>query len=229
MAALLDELAERHLGGRAPLPDAIARVLRDAVLGGAFAPNARLHQDDLARRFNVSRIPVREALLKLVADGLAVQLPNRGIRVAQLSQTDFRDVTELRLLLEPHALRVSAPALTTADLAAAEDLLHQVRRHEPGMEAAALHWRFHTTLYRRADRPRLLAQIDATHLAINRYLLPIWQRVGLAEDWDESHAAIIDALRRGEIDEAAEMTRLQIEEAADRVLGAIAQLPAATQ
>lgn len=222
MAALLDELAERHLGGRSPLPDAIARVLREAVLGGAFAPNERLHQDDLARRFRVSRIPIREALLKLVADGLAIQLPNRGIRVAQLSETDFRDVTELRLLLEPHALRISAPQLTPADLDAAEELLHAVRRVGPGAEAATLHWRFHTALYARADRPRLLAQIDATHLAINRYLLPVWRRVGLSEDWDESHAAIVDALRRGDVDAAAEVTRHQIEEAADRVLAAIA-------
>src|SRR4051812_33476738 len=96
----LDALADRYLP-RDGLPDAIARALREAVFSGLFGPNERLHQDDIAKRFGVSRVPVREALAKLVAEGLAIQRINKGIRVAPLSRDDFRDIMELRALLEP--------------------------------------------------------------------------------------------------------------------------------
>src|SRR4051812_13795428 len=109
------ELAERYVGGRDGLPDAIARALRAAIFEGIFAPNERMHQDDIAQRFGVSRVPVREALAKLVTEGLAVQRFNKGIRVAPLSRTDFQDIMETRFLLEPHALALSAPDLRARD------------------------------------------------------------------------------------------------------------------
>src|SRR4051794_5990284 len=120
MADALAELAERYVGGRDGLPDAIARALREAIFDGVFAPNERLHQDDIAQRFGVSRVPVREALAKLVTEGLAVQRFNKGIRVAPLSRADFQDIMEMRLLLEPHALRLSAPHLRVRDYDDAE-------------------------------------------------------------------------------------------------------------
>jgi DNA-binding GntR family transcriptional regulator len=222
----LSTLVDRHLASREALPDSIARTLREAIFGGAFAPNSRLHQDDLAKLFGVSRIPVREALMKLVVEGLAVQRPNRGIRVAPISAIDFQDITELRLLLEPQALRLSAPHLTEQDYSRAQSLLRDVHRAGVGAEAATLHWKFHQILYARADRPRLLAQIDSLHVAINRYVLPVWREVGLAAHWDESHVSIIDALRAQDVEAAIDLTSRQIEEAAARVLERIAAVSA---
>ncbi|MBV9076596.1 MAG: GntR family transcriptional regulator [Methylobacteriaceae bacterium] len=222
MPDTLDALADRFLGSRDGLPDAIARALREAVFSGVFGPNERLHQDDIAKRFGVSRVPVREALMKLVAEGLAVQRLNKGIRVAPLSRDDFRDVMELRLLLEPHALRLSAPHLTRQDYDEAEAILAGVRPAGVGSEAATLHWQFHNRLYAGAERPRLLGQIEALQVAINRYVLPVWKTVGLSPDWDESHQVIVDALRAGDVDAAAELTRRQIDDALSRM---VEQLP----
>jgi DNA-binding GntR family transcriptional regulator len=223
MTLALEELAERHLRSRDALPDAIAKALREGVFSGVFAPNERLHQDEIAKRFGVSRVPVREALMKLVAEGLAIQRMNKGVRVAPLTREDFHDIMEMRLLLEPHALALSAPRLTDRDLEEAELILAQVRTAGVGSEAAALHWRFHMRLYARAERPRLLGHIEALHLAINRYVLPIWRTVGLSSTWDNSHQAIIDALRANDIKSAAGLTRMQIREALDRMTQ---QLPA---
>lgn len=218
MIDALEDLAERHLKGREGLPEFIARALREAVFTGAFQPNERLHQDDIAKRFGVSRIPVREALMKLVAEGLAIQRTNKGIWVTPLSQEDFRDIMELRLLLEPQALRLSAPHLTGADYAEAQRLLSAVRPAGVGSAAAALHWQFHNVLYAKAARPRLLTQIKELHVAINRYVLPIWRTVGLSTDWDDSHDNIVVALKNGDIDAAASLTAAQIEEASERML-----------
>jgi DNA-binding GntR family transcriptional regulator len=219
---VLADLAKRHVGAPEGLPDAIARALREAVFTGVFSPDERLHQDDIARRFGVSRIPVREALMKLVAEGLAVQRTNKGIRVAPLSREDFRDIMEMRLLLEPQALRLSASHLSDDDYAEAESLLDQVAPAGVGAAAASLHWRFHTVLYAKADRPRLLSQIEALHVAINRYVLPVWRTVGLSADWDESHRSIVDALKAGDVDTAVNLTKGQIEEAAERMLPQLA-------
>jgi DNA-binding GntR family transcriptional regulator len=219
----LSELAERHMGGRHGLPDAIAHALREAIFEGVFSPNERLHQDEIAQRFGVSRVPVREALAKLVTEGLAVQRLNKGTRVAPLSRTDFRDIMEMRLLLEPHALRLSASHLRDKDYADAEEILAQVQPAGLGAEAAVSHWMFHNRLYSRSGRPRLLGQIASLQVAINRYVLPVWRTVGLSADWDDSHSEIVDALRAGDVEAAAEMTRLQIQKAMDRMLD---QLPA---
>lgn len=226
MADLLSELAERHITGRDGLPDAIARALREAIFEGHFAPNERLHQDEIAQRFKVSRVPVREALAKLVTEGLAVQLFNKGIRVAPLTRADFQDIMEMRFFLEPHALRLSAPHLSGKDYDEAEEILEQVRSVGTATEAAVLHWMFHNRLYGRSGRPRLLGQISSLQLAINRYVLPIWRDVGLSADWDDSHREIVDALRAGDIDKAAGLTGDQINEAMRRMLD---RFPAAAQ
>jgi DNA-binding GntR family transcriptional regulator len=223
MTDLLGDLAERHVGRRDALPDAIARALREAIFEGAFAPNERLHQDDIAQKFGVSRVPVREALAKLVTEGLAVQRFNKGIRVAPLSRTDFQDIMEMRFLLEPYALRLSAPLLTARDYDDAEKILEQVRPSSLGSEAAVAHWMFHNRLYSACGRPRLLAQISSLQLAINRYVLPVWRTVGLSADWDDTHREIVEALRAGDVEEAARMTGAQIEHAMHRMLD---QLPA---
>ncbi len=223
MTDLLGDLAERHIGRRDALPDAIARALREAIFEGAFAPNERLHQDDIAQKFGVSRVPVREALAKLVTEGLAVQRFNKGIRVAPLSRTDFQDIMEMRFLLEPYALRLSAPHLTARDYDDVEKILEQLRPSGLGTEAAVSHWMFHNRLYSACGRPRLLAQISSLQLAINRYVLPVWRTVGLSADWDDTHREIVDALRAGDVEEAARVTAAQIEHAMHRMLD---QLPA---
>lgn len=218
----LESLAERHLAGREGLPESIARALREAVFAGVFSPNERLHQDDIARRFGVSRIPVREALMKLVAEGLAFQRTNKGIRVAPLTREDFRDIMELRMLLEPQALRLSAPHLAKDDYAQAKALLAQVKAAGVGSEAAALHWRFHNVLYAKAGRPRLLREIESLHVAINRYVLPVWRAVGLSKGWAESHLGIVEALRKGDVATAVTLTHDQIADAAERMMPKLA-------
>ncbi len=218
MTDLLGDLAERHIGRRDALPDAIARALREAIFEGAFAPNERLHQDDIAQKFGVSRVPVREALAKLVTEGLAVQRFNKGIRVAPLSRTDFQDIMEMRYLLEPYALRLSAPHLTGRDYDDVEKILERLRPSGLGTEAAVSHWMFHNRLYSACGRPRLLAQISSLQLAINRYVLPVWRTVGLSADWDDTHHEIVDALRAGDVEQAARVTGAQIEHAMHRML-----------
>ncbi|MEM7122552.1 MAG: GntR family transcriptional regulator [Pseudomonadota bacterium] len=190
--------------------------LRQAILIGDIAGGTQLKQNEIAAAFNVSAAPVREALHSLVASGLATQAPNRGVTVAVMSERDFLDIMELRALLEPRALELSAPRLTTADLSAAEAILDAVAVAGGAAERAELHWQFHLALYDRADRPRLLAQIESLYVAMSRYWCPVWNKVGLSENWRAIHGGIVDVLRRGAFDDAVRMTEDQINAGRER-------------
>lgn len=202
---------------RRSTPDVIADALRAAIFEGRISQGAQLKQNEIAAEFGVSVVPVREAFQRLVAESLATLVPNKGVSVTRLSEHDFLDIAELRALLEPHALRLSAPRLTTADLAEAEATLKRAGQSIDPAERARLHWEFHRALYAKAERPRLLAQIAGLYVSINRYLLPLWSRVGLSPAWVASHLTIVEAIRRQDIDEAARLVTKQTLEASDRV------------
>jgi DNA-binding GntR family transcriptional regulator len=211
-----------ELGGGAAVlrrstPELIADALRRGILTGAITGGMQLKQNDIAARFGVSVVPVREAFQKLVAEGLAFLQPNRGVTVTVISEQDFREIAEIRSILEPHVFRLSAPRLTPSHLARSQEILEQAAATEDIYRRAELHWEFHRSLYEHAERPRLLAQIASLYTCINRYLLPVWSKVGLSPGWVDSHMTIIEAVRRGDIDTAATLIVEQIAEAADRV------------
>ena len=208
---------------KASAPELIAHTLRRAILEGTISGGTQLKQNDVAARFGVSAIPVREALQRLIADGLAVLHPNRGVTVTDVSEEDFLDIAELRALLEPQALRRSAPRLTPADLMQSERILQRAAEISDLLDRADLHWEFHKSLYQQANRPRLLAQIASLYRSINRYLLPAWAGHGLSPGWVESHLTIVTAVRDNNIDEACRLLVAQTIESSDRVRAQLRQ------
>ncbi len=199
-------------------PDAIADALREAIFEGRLVSGTPLKQLELAERFSVSAVPVREAFQKLVAEGLAITHRNRGVIVAPLTESNLLDIAELRGLLEAHALRRSAPHLTADDLSEAEQTLRLARAAKKMGEQASLHWRFHRILYGKADRVRLLAQIDSLFVNMNRYVMAMWHDTWLSADWEDSHLAIVEALRAEDVDAAVNLVVAQNEDAVARVI-----------
>jgi DNA-binding GntR family transcriptional regulator len=203
----------------AALSDEVARRLRREIFSGFYAGGETLKQLHVAARLGTSAVPVREAFQRLIAEGLLVPHRHRGVVVARLSKTDIVDIAELRILLEPQAMRLSAPQLTAADLAEATRILKVADQTRDGVDRSERHWAFHRLLYSRADRPRLLETIDKLYLSINRYLLNAWTHAGLSPDWHESHDAILDRLRAQRFDDAVDMIRAQVVAASERVIG----------
>jgi DNA-binding GntR family transcriptional regulator len=196
-------------------PDMIASALRDAIFQGYLPSGSPLKQVEIAKHFGVSPAPVREAFQKLVAEGLAETRHNRGVAVAPLSESDIVDIAELRILLEAHAFRRSAPHLTEGDFVKAEDI---VRRAETAVDRdtqASLHWDFHRTIYQKAQRPRLVAQIDLLFVNMNRYLMPTLM---MRDHWQESHLRLVSAFRCSDVEAAVALNTEQIQQAVDRVL-----------
>ncbi|GEP55256.1 GntR family transcriptional regulator [Reyranella soli] len=101
---------------RSTLPQVAAERLRTLIIEGALAPGARLNERELSEQLGVSRTPLREAFRMLAADGLLVQLPNRGAQVVALSREDVRHAFEVMASLEGLAGELAAARVTDADL-----------------------------------------------------------------------------------------------------------------
>src|SRR5580704_7664752 len=98
----------------------IAEAIGERIISGALQPDAPLRQDHVAREFNSSHVPVREAFRQLEAQHLVVALPRRGVRVAPLDATAIREISEMRAALEVVALRHAVPKMSQAHLAKIE-------------------------------------------------------------------------------------------------------------
>jgi DNA-binding GntR family transcriptional regulator len=105
------------------LSDAVFKALREAILGGKVALGERLRQESLAQEFGVSQITVRDALNRLVGEGLAVRVPYKGVRAIALSTDDLEDIYAMRGLLEGLAAELAADCITPEELARMRELL----------------------------------------------------------------------------------------------------------
>lgn len=196
--------AEDTIAGR------ISRVLAERIIRGEIAPDTRLRQDHIAEEFSTSHVPVREAFRRLEAQGLAISLPRRGVRVASFDLKEVREVAEMRAALEVLALRHAAQHITPAILEEAEEATRE------GDAAADVHaWeaanrRFHRLILAPCGMKRLLASIDDLHAASARFLFSAWQS-GWEKRTDQDHRAIISALRQGRTEEAAAILQKHVQ------------------
>lgn len=200
----------------------IAAILRDAVLRGVLRPGERVKQDQVASRLGVSHVPVREAFQKLVSEGLLVFRPRRGVVVAPLSPDEAAELTDLRLLLEPEALRLSGPRLTASEIAGAFALLTELEETEDVERLMTLHARFHDALYARAGRPRLTAYVADLRRAFERYLHAVWIRTGQLDRSHGDHRRLAVLIADGKVNEATALLREHIRRTGRHVAACLA-------
>lgn len=156
--------------GGVSAPEMIRNVLREAILSGELEAGRQLRQDELARRFALSRIPVREALRQLEAEGLITYHPRRGAVVSTMSPEEISEMFDIRIALECRALRLAIHNMTEADLEQARELL-QIYDQEPDpVRWGEMNWAFHWALYVPCDRPKLLALIQANFGNVGRFV-----------------------------------------------------------
>ncbi|MBB3608589.1 GntR family transcriptional regulator [Rhizobium sp. BK602] len=188
----------------------ISRVLAERIIRGEIAPDARLRQDHIAEEFGVSHVPVREAFRRLEAQGLAISVPRRGVRVASFDLKEVREVAEMRAALEGLALKHAAQHLTPAILDAAEEATREGDAAADVRAWEEANRRFHRLILAPCDMARLLASIDDLHAASARFLFSAWQS-GWEKRTDHDHRAILAALRQGRVDEAAAILQKHVQ------------------
>ena len=176
-------------------PDLIAETLREEILRGEVAPGQALRQEELAERFGVSRLPVRDALLRLEAQGLVHVYPNRGAFVVSLSADEVTEIYEMRLLLEGDILERAVPRMTADDWRRIDAAHAEATRTAGGPEWIEGDWRFHRTLYEPAARPRQLAMIENLRSTVARYSTGHDALPARTPEWLADHDAILEACR----------------------------------
>jgi DNA-binding GntR family transcriptional regulator len=202
---------------RQSLTSAVADRLRSQIIRGEIPEGAQLRQDALATQFRVSRIPVREALRQLDAEGLITIVPNRGALVPALSPADIEELFTIRALLEPELLRLSIPHLTQEDFREAKKVLskyvEELRRDDHVGAWGRLNWQFHSILYSRANRPYFMSILRNVNNNGERYTrLQLYLTHGIKRA-NEEHHRIIELCQRRNIPAACKLLREHIQHA----------------
>ncbi len=182
------EDGDRSLAGQ------IARTLASQIVSGVLKPGARLRQDEVARAFHASHVPVREAFRRLDAQGLIVTEPRRGVRVATLDPADVVEVTEMRAALEALALRHALPKPQPSDIERAREALEVCAGQSDVTVWEAANRRFHDALTTPCALPRLLAAISDLHRVSARHLFATWQGLDWQPRSDDEHRSILSAI-----------------------------------
>jgi DNA-binding GntR family transcriptional regulator len=167
----------------------VADLIRGAIVSGALPAGQALRQEELAARFGISRIPLREALRQLEVEGLILSAPYRGAVVAPLSAAEIREITALRLNLERVALELAVPRLTDTVLDALAGSADELGRNPDFARQVQLHEDFFLRLYGAAEAPLLLSVVRLVLGRGLRYLPP------QAGDGDGGLAPLVAALR----------------------------------
>jgi DNA-binding GntR family transcriptional regulator len=188
-------------------------AIRERILSGAYPEGEPLRQDAIAEEMGVSRIPIREALRQLEAEGLVIFNPHRGAVVSSLSLAEIEEVFALRAELESDLLRRAIPVLDAESLARAADVLARYDRALRVHEVVAygeLNWQFHSTLYDAADRPITLGIVQRLHQQADRYLRMQLALTHGEHRASEEHRAILAAAKRREVEHGATLLREHI-------------------
>jgi DNA-binding GntR family transcriptional regulator len=158
---------------RQSLSAAVIERLRDKILSGELREGEQLRQDAIATEFQISRIPVREALSHLAAEGLITIVANRGAVVSALSPDEIMQMFETRAVLECYMLRHAIPNMKQEDFQSAEDILvHYEESLEKDSEVKSWgqwNWSFHSALYAPANRPVMLSFLKTLNINCDRY------------------------------------------------------------
>lgn len=198
---------------RQTLAGMTADAIRERILRGRYPEGEPLRQDAIGIELGVSRIPVREALRQLEAEGLVTFNPHRGAVVSTLSLKQIRELFELRAEIEGDLIRRAVPHMTPEDHARAEEILDA---YEAALRAGqvavwgALNWQFHSTLYAPADRVLTMSIVSRLHHHSDRYL-----RMQLALTHGETrarqeHRAIAAAAKKRDGAKAERLMRAHI-------------------
>jgi len=182
--------------------DIITSQLEQDILSGHFAPGQSLSQSDLATRFDVSRIPVRDALARLAAQGLITLSPNRTARVITMTTDEIDEAYDLRILLECDLLKRAVPRMTARHLA---DIEYALARSD--LEALHANWSqgdqmFHNALYAAADRARQQSIVDQLRRACRIQIAAHSRLTVNTPRWLAQHKALRDACHARDVDAA---------------------------
>ena len=200
------------------LAEQISERMREDILSGRLAAGQRLSQEALAEQYRVSRVPVRDALRQLQADGL-IDGSGRFATVAELSVQDLEELYDMRIALEPVLSRLATPRMRPEDI---EEMGRQLAvmeaSSEPSPDWFSAHAAFHAGLNARAGRPRMGELVSRLRDLTERYLRVYQLIAGRTSELGREHDLIHEAVLDGDAERVGAIVAEHLELVRDRVL-----------
>lgn len=206
---------------RKSTPALIADQLRSAIMRGIIAPGSQLGEVDLAGQLGVSRGPLREAMQRLVAEGLLRSERHRGIFVRDLDAADVRDVYFARLAVEQAAGRLilsGEPTVAATQLTAALATMEAAARAADPMALADADHAFHATFVAASGSPRLRRMAEALLVETRMCLAALQKTAPPAEELVAEHRLLRDAVLSGDLGRLTAALEAHMNDAVDRIV-----------
>ena len=193
------------------LAQPIYEKLKARIMSGELAPGEPLRQDEIARAHGVSKIPVREALLRLEVDGFVLFRKNKGATVRALSAAEILQMMDIRSALECKALELAIPNMIESDLVAARAILDEYSSETDLARWSDLNVRFHQTLYEPSGNPQLLQMIADLQQRIGPFTRLLVTEASGLERPNAEHHAILKACENADVETGVDLLRRHIE------------------
>jgi DNA-binding GntR family transcriptional regulator len=215
---------------RLSIPEVVAESLQQRILSGEFKEGDALIQEALANEYQVSRMPIREALRQLEATGLVVMQMHKGAVVTSVPLEQISELFELRALLECDILARAVPRMKEADLTSARIVLDQLERAYVEGEVGAwgeLNWQFHRSLYVAADRVQTMALVQTVNIQTDRYIRLQLLLTNAIEGAEADHRELLRLCAARDVDAAVAFLWEHIREAGANLVRVISESRAA--
>ncbi|WP_375430806.1 GntR family transcriptional regulator [uncultured Friedmanniella sp.] len=209
------------LSGASTLPSMLFDLLEEAIITGMLEPGGRIHADDLATHYGISRIPIREALRSLHEAGWVDIKPRYGVRVRERTEQELTELFEFRALVEGHVARWAAERRTDADLTLLERTVRAGEKAQRSRDHVAVisssNSAFYDTLTTAAHNSVLKTTAVGLRKRARFYFSTVEDQLG--SDWIEVHRSLAQAVREAQPDHAARIAAAHIVETGAAVRG----------
>lgn len=197
--------------------------LRGEILSGRLPGGSPIRQEAIAGQLGLSRIPVRDAIAHLAANGLVTYESNRRVRVTVLQEADLVELFEMRAVLEGLAARHAVARLTDADFEQLSWLAARMDKTERAEDQwIPVHNEFHELLCRRAGLPRLFREIHRLRQSVEPYVRVLITLDGAAELRTSRHNQLVNSIiRNRDPDHAEKAVRDHIQHASRAIAASI--------
>jgi DNA-binding GntR family transcriptional regulator len=175
-------------------------LIKEKIITLELPPSSLINEQALMEEFDLGRTPIREALLRLAAEGLVDIVPRRGMFVANISITDLQKIFEVRVILEGFCARLAAQRITDEQIAHIEETLQDLEQMQSGdIEALmSIDERFHELLYQAADNEFMAEALDRLYTPSLRLWHLVLDRLSHVREAIEQHRGIAEALKAGD-------------------------------
>ena len=206
---------------RQSLPDVITNDLRERILSGEMAEGETIRQEALAEDYDVSRMPIREALKRLDAEGLVQLTNNRGASVTSHSLSEIGEIFDLRVLLEVDLFKRSIPHMAEANYAECENILVEMEKSYDAYDVGrwgSLNNEYHMALYTAAGRGLTNEILQRVNVQSDRYVRMHLSVMEQRDPAKRDHRELLSLAHEGRAEEACALLTRHIRRTKEQLL-----------